>query len=585
MVLTKLSKNLLSLILFLSLTLLSTFYLLLSPTSADELEDISKQIADLQKQREMSIAATAPLESQLGELEKKLAGIQAQINGVAAQISGKEAELAGLEAEIAQSEKDLVFGKEILAKTVRGQYIRLRTNFPLAILLSAQTYQDLTRQLAYNLLLARQDREIINSIAAEILDLNSKKLEAAEIKNQLEGQKSRLAQVQAATDREAEFFRKEVGEAKKFQAQLSIEISNLSARQQQILGAKFGTFTTSVGDVPLPDDPAASPTFNPGFSPAFGAFSFGAFTHRNGMSQYGAKGRAEAGLSAEQILSAYYPGANLNKGYSVPGSITVSGYGTIPFEDTYMKRIYEMPNSFPKEALKAQAVAARTYAIRYTNGGASPICATQSCQVYKDQNKGGAWEEVVNATRGWVLEGGPAAQYSSTTGGYLNTSGWDTTCGGRNCWTPGAYEKLAGSPWFYKGWYTQSYFIGSATCGRSHPWLNQAEFSDILNAWIVYQSGSQADRDRITPVDTACWGGNPYSADELKNKAQSFGGAVTSVSSVSVAYSEGGNTAQVVVATNLRTFTITGADFKTIFNLRSPGYIAIRSPLFNIEKK
>jgi peptidoglycan hydrolase-like amidase len=30
-------------------------------------------------------------------------------------------------------------------------------------------------------------------------------------------------------------------------------------------------------------------------------------THRNGMSQYGARARAEQGQSAEYILKAYYP--------------------------------------------------------------------------------------------------------------------------------------------------------------------------------------------------------------------------------------------------------------------------------------
>ena len=579
-----LSKKLFGLILAV-IVLIATFYLLLSSAFADELEEISKQIEELRKSREMSITATAPLESQLAQLNAKLQSIQNQIDGVATKISQKEAELKKLESEITQAEIDLKVEKFLLAKTVRASYIRLKSIFPLAILLSVETAQDLARQLAYHQILARQDREIISGITDAILDLNNKKTEAANLKKQLEGQRERLAQVRAATDREAEFFRKEIGEAKKFQQQLTIEISKLTTRQQEILGAKFGTFTTSVGDVPLPDDPAASPAFNPGFSPAYAAFSFGAFTHRNGMSQYGAKGRAEAGQSAEDILRHYYPGANLNKNYSVPGNITVEGFGTIPFEDSYMKRIFEMPNSFPREALKAQAVAARTFAIRYTNGGSRPICATQSCQVYKPENKGGAWEEVVNETRGWVLEGGPNAQYSSTTGGYLNNSGWDTKCGSQSCWTPDAYEKLAASPWFYKGWYTQSYFIGSATCGRSHPWLNQADFSDILNAWIVWQQGNDDDRKRITPVDTACWGGSPYSVDEMKNKASNFGGAVTSITAASVSYSTNGATAQVIINTNRGSFTISGDNFKTIFNLRAPGYIALRSPLFNIERK
>lgn len=299
------------------------------------------------------------------------------------------------------------------------------------------------------------------------------------------------------------------------------------------------------------------------------------------MSQYGAKGRAEAGQSAEQILSFYYPGATINKSYGVPATINVIGFGDRSFEDEYMKRIYEMPNSFPMEALKAQAVAARTYAIR----SGSSICATESCQVYKDINKGGNWEDAVNQTRGWVLEGGPNAQYSSTTGGYSNNSGWDTTSGNKDTWTGGAYEKLAGSPWFYKGWYTQNYNINSANCGHSHPWLTLEEMSDVLNSFLI-QNKSGVDNGRITPITTSCWGGNPYSMAEVKGLADSAsGGSVNSISSVSVTYSTDGKTADVIFNTNKGSISISGSEFKQIFNLRAPGYVSIKSPLYNIEKK
>ena len=395
-------------------------------------------------------------------------------------------------------------------------------------------------------------------------------------KEKLEKDKTSLAVFQEQVDKNADFIDGEVQKAKKYQAELTNQIAQLTAKQQAILAAKSGNFTTSVGDVPLSDDPNSRPTFNPGFSPAFAAFSFGAYTHRNGMSQYGAKGRAESGQNAEQILAAYYPGASLNKNYNVPPTINVTGHGTVAFEDVYLMRIYEMPNSFPKEALKAQAVAARTYAVR--QGGS--ICATESCQVYKPINKGGAWEEAVRETRGWVLEGGSNAQYSSTTGGYGNNSGWDTKCGSKDCWTPDAYEKLAGSPWFYKGWYKDR---SGNSCGRSHPWLNMEEMADILNARIVLDSGQETDR--VSPVDTSCWPGNPFSRDEMKNKANSVGGAVSSISSVIVVYSGSGNTATVSFDTNKGRLDISGSKFKEAFNLRAPGYVSIKSPLFNIEKK
>src|SRR3989344_470901 len=553
----KLSALFVTTILFVSCVLF-----LVSSAKADELEDIEKQLKELTQAREQSVSATKPLEGQLNSLKIQLANIQVSLQNLSNKIIQKEKDL------IVRTEK-LASQQALLESRVRSYYIRSFLTSPLIVILSSQGSGNIFRELSYRLAATREDQKVIGSITEDMLDLLTQK-------EKLEKDKKSLALLQLEVDKNAKFLGGEIQKAKDFQADLSGKIAKLSARQQEILAAKSGNFTTSVGDVPLADDPNSRPTFNPGFSPAFAAFSFGAYTHRNGMSQYGAMGRAEQGQNAEQILQAYYPGSTLNKNYSVPSTINVEGFGSKAFEDEYMKRIYEMPNSFPKEALKAQAVAARTYAIR--RGGS--ICATESCQVYKDSNKGGAWEEAVRETKGWVLEGGPGAQYSSTTGGYGNNSGWDTKCGGRQCWTPEAYEKIAGSPWFYKGWYRDR---NGASCGKSHPWLNEEQMSDILNAYIVYKSGDQAAR--VSPVDTSCWSGNPLSIGEMKDKANAHGGAVTSVSSASVVYSGDGKTASVSFSTNRGTMTINGSDFKTIFNLRAPGYISIKSPLFNIEQK
>jgi peptidoglycan hydrolase-like amidase len=457
-----------------------------------------------------------------------------------------------------------------LESRVRNYYKRSFLNSPIAILLSSQDSAGLIRELFYRQVTTNEDQKVITSITGDIVSLVSDR-------DKLQKDKKSLAAIQSEVDQQATFLGGEIKKAETYQKDLTKQIAELSAKQQAILAAKSGDFTTSVGNVPLADDPNSRPNFDPGFSPAFAAFSFGAYTHRNGMSQYGAKGRAESGQSAEDILKAYYPEASLNKSYGMPGSINVEGYGSKNFEDEYMMGIYEMPASFPTEALKAQAVAARTYAVRH--GGS--ICATESCQVFKPApGRSDAWAEAVRATKGWVLEGGANAQFSSTTGGYTNQGGWDTKCGSKDCWTGDAYEKLAGSPWFYKGWYKDR---SGASCGRSHPWLNNEEMSDILNAWIVYQSGDS--HDRISPVDTSCWPGNPLSISEMRSKAGEHGGSVTSVSGITVTYSNNGSTSNVVFSTNRGTITISGADFKTIFNLRAPGYTSIKSPLFNIETK
>ncbi len=543
--------------------------LLPASTQAEELNlpAIEKKLQELTSALNQSKAATAPLESQLISLQKQIKDIKDNVASI-------ESDIAVKKKNIDQGYTDLAKQEEILYRAISNYYMNSYHNSPILTILSAKSASEMTQVLALQKASADRDKAIITNIALSIVSLETKK-------QNLENEQERLVTIKTNLDKQSAELDKIVGGAKAYQSTLSGQIAELSAKQQAILSAKTGTFTTSVGDVPLADDPKSSPGYNPGFSPAFAAFSFGAFTHRNGMSQYGAKGRADAGQNAEQIIAFYYPGSTLNKSYGVPATINVTGYGTRAFEDEYMKRIYEMPNSFPKEALKAQAIAARTYAVR--QGGS--ICATESCQVYKDSNKGGAWEEAVNETRGWVFEGGPNAQYSSTTGGYSNNSGWDTTSGNKDSWTSGAYEKMAGSPWFYKAWYTESYSISSNTCGQPHPWLNENQMADILNSYLI-QNKSGVDNGRITPVTTSCWGGNPYSIDEARSLANSVGGgAVTSISSASSTYSNDGKTANINFGTNRGSLSISGSDFKQIFNLRAPGFISIKSALYNIEKK
>jgi len=287
------------------------------------------------------------------------------------------------------------------------------------------------------------------------------------------------------------------------------------------------------------------------------------------------------GQSAEAILGAYYQGASLNKGYPVPDTIGVDGIGRVGFEDNYLLGIYEVPEKWGDEggfeALKAQAVAARSFALAVTNNGVGSICTTEACQVYKPQLKSGKWAEAVRATRGWVLikDGQPAkAYYASTSGGYtISQWGWVGIKDADGDWPSRAYEKLAGSPWFYKGWYKSR---GGQTCGRTHPWLTSEEMADILNAWqVVYKGGG--DASRVSPVE--CWGGNPYSVAELRGI-----GGYSSVSAVSVIYGNSGSTLSVHLTTNKGDVNIDGAEFKKAFNLRAPGYIGIKSSLYNVEK-
>ncbi len=537
---------------------------------AESLEEIEKQMADLQQQMEQSVKATTPLESEVAKLNKQIGGIQAQI---------KESGIRIEELEVSVAERDKAIASQyiVLSAKVRDLYKKTSLFSPLLVFVSSRSAGELTRGLAYKSATADEDKNLIVTITRDILQLEDDK-------QKIEADRIRLAGLQKKLDSQKAFFDREIAGAKKYQAELSGKIAALSAKQQAILSEKSGTFQTTVGDVPLADDSASRPDYNPGFSPAFAAFSFGA-PHFKGMSQYGAFGRAKQGQSFEQILKAYYGGGIEIKDHNPEAQIVVEGYGTYSLEE-YAKRIYEMPGSWGDEggmeALKAQAIAARSYAL--ARGGS--ICATEACQVFKPAPKGGRWEQAVNETRGKVVYagGGPfSTWYASTSGGYQesytsnghNTPGFWDTPSGQGGWTGQAYEKVAGSPWFYKAWYkTRS---GDA-CGRSHPWLNSEEMADILNAWVVLFQGG-GDSGRVTP-ESSCWGGNPYSKADL----QGIGG-FTSVSGVSVTYGNNGVTANVTFETNKWSTTISGVDFKKAFNLRSPGRISLKSGLFNIEKK
>jgi len=520
-------------------------------------------------------------EKSLSELDSRLTSVQADVVHLAAKIKQ-------IEREIADRGENLDWQKQVFAARVRRFYKRSQLDSPLILLLSSRSVGSFTRELSYRLSATNEDKRVILSISQELAKLK-------EDRGSLEKNKEFLAFVKKEIDERAASLQSEIKGARVYEGQITQKIAQLTTRQQAILAARSGgdTFTTSVGEVPISNIPCSGPPGSPSFCDPgggvwFAAFSFGAWTHRKGMSQYGAQGRAKTGQNTNEILQHYYGRTPVSKDTS--GTILVDGFGALDFENYYLMGIAEMPSSWHTEALRAQAIAARSYAYRYKIANRS-ICATQSCQVFslsKATNSPSSWREAVEATRGQVLEE-VTAFYSSTAGGYLTTSGWDTT---DNQGGPGfatrAWESQAGSPWFYSSWFTQNYTSGSAKCGRSYPWLTAEELADILNAWQVIKNEGSDERVLPTTINQCPIGGsggNPYSMEELKNKAESSGGAFTQVSSVSVAYANNGETSSISFETDRGSVTISGAEFKQAFNLRAPGYIAIRSPLFNVEKK
>lgn len=518
--------------------------------------DFDCQYSQIQREIDALTPAQENNKKELANLNKQILDIKAKINTILSQLSS-------LEKQISVREEELAYATEIFNQKTNNHYRFLRTYDPITPFLTENAVEAF-RESAFLQRAADGDRETIDKYAQELSDLKKDR-------DNLEKNKAAFASLQKQISEKADFLSKEVAKVDQY-------LTTLSNKQQEILNAKNGSFIASVGDSELADDYYASIK---GFreaapSGSFAVFSFGAYTHRKGMSQYGARGRAQT-QSYTQILKAYYGKEPVTK--DTGGNINVDGVGSVNFEDYYLMGIAEMPSSWHPNALKAQAVAARTYAYRFKLNGTT-ICTTESCQVFrksKADSPPSEWRQAVLDTRGQVLED-VVTYYSSTTGGFTTTSGWDTTDGsGGSSFFDKSYEKIGGSPWAYKAWYRQGYSSSGATCGRSSPWLTNAEFADIVNAAIALKD-NKGDTSRITPLTTSCWGGNPYSMDELRAV-----GGVNSVTSVTV--SQGNGYTNNVIVNGI---SFTGDQFKQAFNLRAPGYLSIPQKgfaFFNVERK
>jgi len=557
------------------------------PTFSDELDDITKKINDLSTALNMSVNATKPLESQLDSM-------QTQIKDIKARVSTIEEDIAQKKIIIDQSYKDLAKKEVILNQTIRDFYIKSSYNSPILMFFSSANAFQLTQAMAYQKAATDQNKFVITNIALSIVDLEQKK------KN-LEAEEQRLVAVKANLDEQSAKLDKIVQGAKAYQASLTGQIAQLSAKQQQLLAAKLASlnipqsaYTTHGGCI---DDR----TVDSGFSPRFALFTYGV-PHHVAMSQYGAKGRAEAGQSSTDILNAYFANVQFTS-VSTSTNIHVSGtneYGQ-SFDNNwsieeYLKHLYEMPTNWPMEALKAQVIAARSFALAATNNGASAICPNQSCQVVKQELNAQSWINAVNATAGLVMtnNGQPIkAWYYSTGGGYTHTSseaGWSATA-----WTKTvldatgtvnsfsdlqntAYDKT--SPWFYCDWGSRSQYNKTA-------WLKSEELADIINVILLAKADNSiishlSQLDKPNPDGTDTWDPDRVK-QELRNRNIT---PFTSISSGSIDWDKGsGITTTVHISGDGGSQSFSGSDFKNFFNLRAPANINIVGPLYNIEQR
>lgn len=543
--------------------------------SALNLEEIEQCLPQLNKELDQLKTATKPLEGQLDSLNRQLTQIKSQLGVLSNNIQKKQTELNLREEKLV--ELTVIFNERVVE-----DYKNSYSYNPIGFIFGQSKLSD----KLYHLKTINENREVIKNIGSEIVNVLTDK-------EKLEKDKVRMAALQKEVDKNAQFIGGEVKKSKVYQVELSGKISQLIAQQQQIIAQRLASLNISRSAASIgacSDDRH----INPGFSSAFAFFTHGA-PHRVGMNQFGAKGRAEAGQNKDDILKAYYTNFETVK-WDTNTKIKVQGYGEFALED-YVLRIYEVPESWPMAALEAQAIAARSFALAYTNKGTGEICTSEQCQVFKPDPKTGQWVQAVKNTEGLVMTSGGnpiKAWYASTHGGYIFSSAevWgggtaytkhatDTTSGSAGSFADlqsNAYDKS--SPWFYCDWGSRAQFSKTA-------WLKSAEVADITNAVLLVKKDG-ALRDFVYQTDKPHpYGREVWNEDRVKQELRSRGETpFNSISSVSVgADFNQGVTTNVSVSGDAGSKSFGGQEFKDIFNVRAPANIQIVGPLFNVETR
>ncbi len=532
---------------------------------ADELDDITQQLAALNED----------LKSKQADYQK----LSDQLDGIKSRVAFLEQEIVKKEREVKLGEQTLEYQKKLLNERAKSYYKNISKNADsFLMLLVASDLSTSLQNFFYQKTVVDQDRDTIIKIVLYIKNLEDKKASLAR-------EKTSLAAVQEEIDRQSKILAGEISTTQS-------KIVELTARQQEILASRLAALNIPRSAATSLSGCVDDREKDPGFSPRFALFTYGV-PNRIGLNQYGAKGRAEAGQGYEDILRAYYNFDGLQDA-STDIKIRVDGHGEYPLED-YVKRIYEMPADWSMEALKAQAVAARSYALAYTNNGAGSICDSTSCQVFKDEEKGGRWNEAVDATRGKVMAQGGSpikAWFSSTHGGYVLSSGevpgwsgtsWtkhatDTTSGSAGSFgdlQSNAYDRS--SPWFYCDWGARSNYSNTA-------WLTSAEIADIANTLLLVKRDPATTEhlyqtDKSNPAGTDTWDEGKV-RQELQNRG---GSPFTSVSSISIGADFGGGRTITVTISGNKSESFNGDEWKNRFNLRAPATIQIVGPLYNAE--
>jgi peptidoglycan hydrolase-like amidase len=386
--------------------------------------DLSKTKSDLDKANKELAATQAQKNSTNSELNK----VKSEISIIQQNISLNNLKKAELDQSISLKNLEKEEKERLMDNQIVNTYINWKTEDYTSSLFFNGT--NIIKNVIYYEFISNETERGIEDLAGEIdiLNQNSEnfKLQIQELQNQIVS----LNEKKKFWDEQVKLYEASVARAKATQNQLQVTSSQLESQQKNfnvelekaVAAANSGSQalitgqTYFTGSVSLPRNNVEC-TGNykwSGFDPGTDAFG-----HGIGMSQWGANGMAWQGKNFTQILTFYYPGSTvearparmikvngvdsktMEEYVSGIGEVTDKACGTAEKisawndyanaqgwagDDPKREKYLLGGDCWPEEAIKAQVVAARSYAYNRNTS----ICTTDACQVYKG-GFGKAW--------------------------------------------------------------------------------------------------------------------------------------------------------------------------------------------------
>ncbi|KXK26769.1 MAG: Chromosome partition protein Smc [candidate division WS6 bacterium OLB20] len=389
----------------------------------EEIEDKKGELDKLNKQLEEA-------QNKLKESQSKKASSQNDIEKVQAELAEVEQQLAVNELEQKQLNEEINLKKLEKEETEKKQndevteaYVLWKTTDFTQTMFGSE---DFLKSTLYQEYLSEQSEEKIlglstqldalsrsrDSYASQISTLETDRVALAEKKSTLENRLKEINTTIAASNNSASTLRSQVSSVQQ-------KIEQLTAEQQRIIAEEDRILDNS-----NPDQGGTDIVAGELYLAGTGRDKYQG--HGVGMSQFGAYGAAKNGWDAVRIVKFYYAQTEVQErtgSVFVSGNTAYAGYVNRWIDlNEYVAGLGEVPDKacgnaqqaaanpakyvvdntgtiwdcWPEEAIKAQVIAARSYAASY--GGS--ICTTAACQVYKGGN---AKQWAADETRNQVI--------------------------------------------------------------------------------------------------------------------------------------------------------------------------------------